>query len=119
MSDPDRDALRRAFAELRAADRRSLPAFDTLVARPRHRIPPLVATPGAVVLAAVLVVVAVVVVRRSQVVPPAPPLSAWQAPTDVLLHTPGIEVLRSVPSISASVVDRLGTSVNNQHPESQ
>jgi hypothetical protein len=31
-------------------------------------------------------------------------LAAWRSPTDVLLHVPGGDILRSVPSVGASLM---------------
>jgi hypothetical protein len=119
VTDPDREAMHRLFAELRDADRRASPSFEAVLRRPRSPIASSAALSSMMVLAAVVVIAAVVVARRSHSVPAGPTLSAWQAPTDVLLSTPGIEVLRSVPSISSSILDKLNPSDNNQQPESQ
>ena len=116
MTDPDREAMRRLFTALRDADRRASPGFEAVLGRPRSPVASAAALSSFMVLAAVTVIAAVVVAKRSHSVPAGPTLSAWQAPTDVLLSTPGIEVLRSVPSISASVLDRLNSSYK---PESQ
>src|SRR5262249_46243709 len=105
--DPDREAMRRLFTELRAADRRALPGLEAVLGRPRSPVASAAALSSIMVLAAVVVIAAVIVATRSYSVPVGPTLSAWQAPTDVLLSTPGIEVLRSVPSVSSSVLDRL------------
>jgi hypothetical protein len=119
MTDPDRDAMHRVFAELRDVDRRSAPDFDAVLRHPRGRYAAARSLRAVAALAAVLVVAAVVVTRRPQPVPSGAPLSAWRAPTDVLLRTPGVEVLRSVPAIGSSVVDQFGTSFHDQPPESR
>lgn len=119
MNDPERDTMHRVFAELRDVDRQSAPDFDAVLRNPRGRDTAPRSLRGVAVLAAVLVVAAVLVARRPQPLPSGTPLSAWRAPTDVLLHTPGVEVLRSVPAIGSSVVDQFGTSLHDQLQESR
>ena len=115
MSADNDDPIRRAFAELRQVDRRSTPEFDTLLRRRSRRSASRVRS-GITVLAASLVVVLVVVViaRRPSrnVSTPIQSISEWQAPTDVLLRTPGVEIIQSVPSVRSSVIDGLGSQVN-------
>ena len=116
MTDPDRDAMHRLFAELRDADRRASPSFAGVLSRRRPPIASVRAASSIVAFAAAVIVLSIVVAQRLHSVPAGPALSAWQAPTDALLSTPGIEVLRSVPSVSSSIVDRLNSSYT---PESQ
>jgi hypothetical protein len=116
VTDPDRDAMHRLFAELRDADRRASPSFDGVLRRRRRPIVSVRAASSILVLAAAVILLSIVVAQRLHSVPAGPALSAWQAPTDVLLSTPGIEVLRSVPSVSSSILDRLNSSYK---PESQ
>ena len=105
--------LRRAFAELRDVDRRSIPEFDTVLGRPGRR-PTLRfgGRAGITVLVAALAVVVLMIVRRPSRDVPVQSISEWRSPTDVLLRTPGVEVLQSVPVLQSSVIDRIAPQVN-------
>ena len=46
-----------------------------------------------------LIVLALVMIPRR---PPQPSISAWRAPTDFLLQTPGRELLQSVPDMKGT-----------------
>lgn len=104
--DPDDDDLRRLFAELRERDRRTIPGFEALVARALARhTPRTVRAPLLAAAIAVLVLGAgfggVLLLRRRA---PTVALASWQSPTAFLLRVPGDEILRTVPSVTASVV---------------
>ena len=104
--DPDRE-LTRLFEEQRRADEASAPDFRELLARPR----PLRASlargiPRPALAAAAAAVVAAALFLRRPPRPPAPEpglpaaaaaLASWKAPTDVLLETPGAELLGRLP----------------------
>ena len=87
------DQLRNAFVELRRVEAARVPSFQ-LPGRRRRR--PYTQFAFAVVL---LIVLAVVMIPRH---PPQPSLSAWRAPTDFLLQTPGRELLQSVPDLKGA-----------------
>ena len=87
------DQLRNAFAELRRAELAHVPRFAVM---PRKRRPYIALAFAAVVLLIVLVVA--VLPHR----PSAPSISAWKAPTDFLLQTPGRELLVSVPDLKGT-----------------
>ena len=87
------DQLRNAFAELRRAETARIPAFRIHGRRGRR---PHMRLAFAVVL---LIVLAVVMIPRR---PPQPSISAWRAPTDFLLQTPGRELLTSVPDLKGT-----------------
>lgn len=98
--------LRRLFAELRERDRRTVPGFEALVARARvrpvrarARAPLLIAAMAVLVLIAG--VAAVLLLRHPA---PSVALASWRSPTAFLLHVPGEDILRTVPSASASIV---------------
>jgi hypothetical protein len=86
------EQLRGAFAELRRAETAHVPSFR-LRARARR---PYLRFAFAIVL---LIALAVVMIPRRA---PQPSLSAWRAPTDFLLQTPGRELLHSVPDLKGT-----------------
>jgi hypothetical protein len=104
--------IRQRFAQLRDADQESAPSFAQTYGRARarrsfratRRMKPLVfATAAAVVIAAIGLAYA-----RS--LPPSaatPEIATWRAPTDVLLRTPGSELLGEMPALGASVLDTM------------
>lgn len=90
------DRLRDAFAQLRRSDTAAAPRFEQLWRSrmvPPHRRPVGVAF---AILLLIAIVTAAVLHRPRQ---PRPAISAWRAPTDFLLKTPGQELLRSVPDL--------------------
>jgi hypothetical protein len=95
--------LQRRFAALREHDARSIPGFDALVrraaARPLRR-----GRRAALVAAGITVLVVAGAVGTLLLRRPAFALATWRSPTEFLLHGPGEEILRAVPSVSASVV---------------
>jgi hypothetical protein len=96
--------LKHRFAELRAHDRQRTPAFDAmLAARPTIRYVPLRLAAATLVLALAGAVTAVVVHRYATRFQPVA-LASWQSPTAFLLQTPGTDLLRTVPSVTASVI---------------
>lgn len=104
---PD-DDLRSRFDALRRIDESAVPDLDALVARPRTRNGrPLVRV---ALLAAAAVIIAVVGLRVFKQPPHPVPLDAatsivtWQSPTASLLHTPGQELLRTVPTLRSSLL---------------
>jgi hypothetical protein len=108
----DERELRSRFAQLREADRAGTPSFAQTYGRAHShrslratwRVRPLViATAAAVVIAAIGLAYA-----RS--LPPSaatPEIATWRAPTDVLLQTPGSELLGEMPALGASVLDTM------------
>jgi hypothetical protein len=86
------DQLRDAFAELRRAETARVPAFRIRDRRPKPYLRLAFA-------ALLLIVLAVVMIPRR---PPQPSISAWRAPTDFLLQTPGRELLSSVPDLKGT-----------------
>lgn len=95
--------LKRLFADLREGNRRATPAFGSLLDaaadRPRRRH-----TRGPI--AFVMIAGAALAVVLYFRIPPTRQIaiSAWRSPTEFLLRMPGEEILRTVPSPSASVV---------------
>ena len=87
--------LREAFVALRQQEAASAPRFD----RTRRSRAPRSLTPRLAFAAMVLITVAVVVFRPQK---PHPSITAWKAPTDFLLQTPGRDLLTSVPDLKGT-----------------
>lgn len=115
----DENEIRRRFAQLREADREHAPGFAKTYERARtrsssramRRVRPLViGAAAAVVIAAIWLASA-----RSFSHPAATATIAnWRAPTDVLLKTPGSELLGAMPSLSESVLDKMISLPSNR-----
>ena len=104
----DDEGLRRLFEELRAADGRAVPPFEAVLgaarsraARRRARRP----LRAAAALAALAAAGALIVLRPWTPRFEPVPIASWRSPTAFLLNTPGDALLRSVPSLTASVVE--------------
>jgi hypothetical protein len=111
----DDGVIRELFTELRGTDRAQLPDFRTM--RERASVQRRIARPLARSLvnaaAAVVLLAAGVVVwqrlhhdgsLRSATVSS---IVSWKSPTAILLRTPGSELLRGVPDLHSSILDRL------------
>ena len=108
----DESELRRRFAELREADRERAPIFVQTYRRARAgrswratvRARPLV------IGAAAAAMIAAVLLARARLFSPSavtPTITTWRAPTDVLLRTPGSELLGEMPALGTSVLDTM------------
>jgi ferric-dicitrate binding protein FerR (iron transport regulator) len=126
MTMMDENELRRRFGELRDADRESAPDFagtydrartdptSRLQESPHHDIrsarrPRFRVRPLAIAAAAAVLVVAVWT-GRARFFSPSGATSAiatWRAPTDVLLDTPGSELLGAMPALGESILDKM------------
>jgi len=118
----DENEIRQRFAQLREADRERAPSFAQIYGRGRAR-QRLRAMPGLrpfVLGAAAAVVIAAVWVAktrsfsRSTTAPTIATIAAWRAPTDVLLRTPGSELLGTMPALGASVLDKMISTPSNR-----
>jgi hypothetical protein len=108
----DESELRQRFERLRNADRENVPGFaqtyesararQGLRVTPRFR--PLVIGAAAAVL---LVTVWMARARSFSHSETTPAIATWRAPTDVLLDTPGSELLGAMPALGASVLDKM------------
>jgi hypothetical protein len=87
--------LKQSFDALRQQEAASAPRFD----RMWHARAPRSLTPR-LAFAAMLLITAAVLVFRPQ--KPQPSITAWKAPTDFLLQTPGRELLTSIPDLKGS-----------------
>jgi len=101
MTERDED-LETRFAELRTGDRGRSPSFDAVLRRPSRRP----SRAPLLVLAALIVAGAgVVLLPRFRRGPgDGVGIADWQSPTASLLIGPGSDLLRTVPSISESVI---------------
>ena len=112
MTTIDENELRRQFAELRDVDKDRAPAFGHIYGRARARAS-LRRTPRPrplVLVAAAAVVIAALSLAYGRSITPSattPAIATWRAPTDVLLQTPGSELLSEMPALGASVLDKM------------
>jgi hypothetical protein len=70
-----------------------------------------------VLAAAAVVVIAALSLAYGRSVTPStttPPIATWRAPTDVLLQTPGSELLADMPALGASVLDKMIPTTSNR-----
>ncbi len=115
----DESDLRRRFAQLREADRERAPSFAQTYGRARARrtwsamlrVRPLV------IGAAAAVAIAAVWLSDSRSLATSaatPTIATWRAPTDVLLRTPGSELLAAMPALGASVLDTMIPTPSNR-----
>jgi hypothetical protein len=106
----DESELRKNFERLRDADREHAPTFAQIHRRARRRLrvaPRL--RPLTIAAAAAVLIVTVWMARARTFSHPetAPAIATWRAPTDVLLDTPGSELLGAMPALSSSVLDKM------------
>jgi len=108
----DDSELRRRFSQLRDSDREHTPTFAQTYERARARsasrapmgFRPLVIGAAAAVLVFTVWMASARPFSHSE---RAPEIATWRAPTDVLLDTPGSELLAEMPALSASVLDKM------------
>jgi hypothetical protein len=108
----DENELRRRFTELREADKDRAPAFAQTYGR-AHAFRRQRATPRLrplLITAAAIVVIAALSLAYGRSTTPStttPAIATWRAPTDVLLQTPGSELLGVMPALSKSILDEM------------
>ncbi len=115
----DENELRSRFAQLREADRGRSPTFAQVYGRARarrslraiRRVRPLVIGAAAAV---GIAAVALAYARSSSPSAATPEIATWRAPTDVLLRTPGSELLGEMPALGASVLDTMIPKPSNR-----
>ncbi len=115
----DETEFRSRFAQLRDADTKSAPSFAQTYGRARaHRsLSATLRVRPLVIGAAAAIGIAAVWLAYSQSLSQstvAPAIATWRAPTDVLLRTPGSDVLGSMPALGASVLDSMIPSPLNR-----
>ena len=103
------DQLQRIFAELRQREQGPVPPFEHMwaIAAPRTgRRQSRFRWALASACAAAAVVVAVILLQRQRGsdFAAATQLVAWRSPTAALLRVPGDDILRTVPSVGASLM---------------
>ncbi len=109
----DESELRRHFAQLRAADRERTPGFAQTYARARARRSSRAALPmrrlviGAAAAGVVIAAAWLARPRSFSSSTATPTIATWRAPTDILLRTPGSELLGAMPALGASVLDTM------------
>ena len=115
----DETEIRRRFAELREADRVRAPGFAQIYGRARSR-GSWVAThhvrPYVIGAAAAIAIIAFSLAHSRSLSHSAatPAIATWRAPTDVLLRTPGSELLGTMPALSKSVLDKMIPTPSNR-----
>ena len=119
MTMMDENELRRRFAQLREADRDRAPSFAQTYghARARDGRRPTLRVRPLVISAAAAVLVAAIWLAHERSLSPAittPEIANWRAPTDVLLQTPGSELLGAMPALGASVLDTMIPKLSNR-----
>jgi hypothetical protein len=112
----DRDGeIRELFAEQRSMDRLQLPDYRTMrgrAATPPRTIAPLARSLVRAAAAVVVLAAGIMVMQRlhrtgtSHSVA-ASSIASWKSPTAFLLRTPAHDLLRAVPDLDSSVLDRL------------
>jgi hypothetical protein len=108
----DENEIRRHFAQLRESDRVRAPSFAQIYGRTRARRSSR-ATPRVrplLIDALVAVVIGAVLVWHSQSSSPSTAtetIATWRAPTDILLTTPGNELLSTMPALNKSMLDKM------------
>ena len=115
----DETEIRNRFAELREAERVRAPGFAQIYGRARargiwvatHRVRPFV-----IAAAAAIAIVAFSLAHSRSLSHSAatPAIATWRAPTDVLLRTPGSELLGTMPALSTSVLDKMIPTPSNR-----
>ena len=108
----DESELRRRFARLREADEGSAPRFAQIYERARagRSLRATRRVRSLVIGAAAAVAIAAVALTYARSLSPSagmPEITTWRAPTDVLLRTPGSELLGEMPALGASVLDTM------------
>jgi hypothetical protein len=115
----DESELRRSFEQLREADRDRVPGFAQISERARTRrrlrVPPRL-RPLVIGVAAAVAILSIFQVRGHSFTPPVatPAITTWRAPTDIFLTAPGSELLGSVPTLGASVLDKMIPTPSNK-----
>jgi hypothetical protein len=118
----DETEIRQRFAQLREDDRESVPDFAQIYGRgrARRRLGAMPRVRPFVIAAAASVVIAAIWLAnarsfsRSTTTPTIATIAAWRAPSDVLLRTPGSELLGAMPALGASVLDKIISTPSNR-----
>ena len=108
----DESEIRSGFARLREADRERAPSFAQTYGRARARRswPATLRVRPLVIGAAAAVAIAAGWLAHQRSFSPSaatPAIATWRAPTDVLLQTPGSELLGAMPALGTSILDEI------------
>ena len=118
----DDSEIRHRFAQLREADRERAPSFAQISGRTRARrssgamrpVRALVIGSAAAVLIAAVWLANARPFSSSTHAQAIATIAAWRAPTDILLRTPGSELLGAMPALSESVLDKMMSLPSNR-----
>jgi hypothetical protein len=115
----DESGIRQRFAQLRKADREGAPSFTQIYgrARVRQKLTVMPRVRPLVIGAAAAVVIAAVWLANTRSFSRSTPtatIATWRAPTDVLLRTPGSELLGTMPALGSSVLDKMISKPSNR-----
>jgi len=113
----DDSEIRHRFAQLRESDRERAPSFAQTYGRARRRFGAMPRVPPLAIAMAATVFIAAVWLANTRSVSrptPTPTIATWRAPTDVLLRTPGSELLGTMPALGSSVLDKMISTPSNR-----
>ena len=116
----DESELRHRFTQLREADRERAPSFAQTYARALSRQSSRTiqrVRPLAIIAAAAAVLIVATWQANTRSFSPSTAtetIATWRAPTDVLLRTPGSELLGTMPALNKSVLDRIIPTPSNK-----
>ena len=111
--------IRQRFAQLREAERERAPGFAQIYGRgrARRRLGAMLRVRPLVIGAAAALVIAAVWIANARSFSPSartPTIANWRAPTDVLLRTPGSELLGTMPALGESLLDKMMSLPSNR-----
>jgi len=114
--------IRDRFAQLREGDRERAPSFAQIYGRGRARrrsgamlrVRPLVIGAAAAVLIAAVWLANARPFSSIAHASAMATIAAWRAPTDILLRTPGSELLGAMPALTESVLDKMISLPSNR-----
>ena len=114
----DESEIRRRFAQLRESDRVVAPSFVQTYARAQSRGSSRVLRPSTLLITvAAVILIAGVWQAHSRSLTPSKSMetiATWRAPTDILLTTPGSELLGTLPALNKSVLDKMISIPSNK-----
>ena len=115
----DEREIRSRFAQLREVDQERAPSFAQTYGHARERRSrrtTLLLRPLVLSAAAVIAMTAIGLAYARSLSPSAatPEIATWRAPTDVLLTTPGSELLATMPALNRSVLDKMIPTPSNK-----
>ena len=106
----EENEIRRRFAQLRESDRVGAPSFAQTYAHAlSRRTSGLLRVSTLLIAAAAAILIVGVWQANSRWLSPSTTtaIATWRAPTDVLLRTPGSELLGTMPALNKSILDKM------------